>query len=74
MDIIVRDDRQTIEIQFINSSLIGLTLVLKGMKVPGALEATEDAEVSGAVGLDSLHCTFAVAREGPQVSVATGSR
>ena len=28
MDIIVKDDRQIIEIQFINSSLIGLTLVL----------------------------------------------
>jgi hypothetical protein len=28
MDIIVRDNRQIIEIQFINSSLIGLTLVL----------------------------------------------
>jgi hypothetical protein len=28
MDIIVKDDRQVIEIQFINSSLIGLTLVL----------------------------------------------
>jgi len=28
MDIIVKDNRQIIEIQFINSSLIGLTLVL----------------------------------------------
>jgi hypothetical protein len=29
MDIIVKDDRQVIEIQFIDSSLIGLTLVLR---------------------------------------------
>jgi hypothetical protein len=28
MDIVVKDDRQIIEIQFINSSLVGLTLVL----------------------------------------------
>jgi hypothetical protein len=28
MDIVVRDDRQVIEIQFFNSSLIGLTLIL----------------------------------------------
>jgi hypothetical protein len=29
MDIIVRDDKQVVEIQFINTSLIGLTLLMK---------------------------------------------
>jgi hypothetical protein len=28
MDIIVRDDKQVVEIQFINTSLIGLTLLM----------------------------------------------
>jgi hypothetical protein len=28
MDIVVRDNKQVVEIQFINTSLIGLTLVM----------------------------------------------
>jgi len=36
MDIIVRDARQIIEIQFIDSALIGLTLILEKADAPGS--------------------------------------